>query len=428
MWRSLRALVRAIAFDLTPLAISRDFRLIYIGQAVSFLGSMVTYVAVPYQVYVLTGSTLAVGLLGAAELGPMLALALLGGALADAHDRRRMVLVAETGLSICCALLAANAGLARPSVGAIFVLAALMAGLGGLHRPALEAMTPRLLGPDLMSAAAALHSFRGNLGMIAGPAIGGLLIASGGMTATYAFDLATFVVSLVALSFVGDVPPPDGAGRPGLAAIREGLRYAASRPLLLGTYLVDMNAMVFGMPMALFPAMAAWHGGSRVVGLFYSAPAVGALLVTLTSGWTTRVSRHGLAVAMAATVWGAGIIGFGLARSLWVSLAWLAVAGGADMVSGLFRSTIWNQTIPDRLRGRLAGIEQISYLSGPLLGHLEAGLVAALAGIRVSVVSGGALAMLGSVLISWRLPAFTGYRAAAARQRPADGAPGSSVT
>ena len=428
MWHRLRAIARAIAFDLTPLRISRDFRLIYIGQAVSFLGSMVTYVAVPYQVYALTGSTLAVGLLGAAELGPMLAMALVGGALADAHDRRRMVLLAEAGLSICCALLAANAALARPSVPAVFVLAGLMAGLGGLHRPALEAMTPRLLGRDLMPAAAALHSFRGNLGMIAGPAIGGLLISHAGMTATYGFDLATFVVSLAALAFVANIPPPEGAERPGLSAIREGLRYAASRPLLLGTYVVDLNAMIFGMPMALFPAIAQWHGGSRVVGLLYSAPAVGALAVTVTSGWTRRVERHGLAVAIAAAVWGAGIIGFGLAQSLWVSLAWLAVAGGADMVSGLFRSTIWNQTIPDRLRGRLAGIEQISYLSGPLLGHLEAGLVAALAGIRVSVVSGGALAMLGSVLISWRLPAFTGYRAAPAGQSASDAATRSSVT
>jgi MFS family permease len=425
---SVRALLRAIAFDLTPLRISRDFRLIYLGQAVSFLGSMVTYVAVPYQVYALTRSTLAVGLLGAAELGPMLALALVGGALADAHDRRRMVLIAEAGLSVCCALLAANATLAHPSVPAVFVLAGLMAGLGGLHRPALEAMTPRLLHRDLMPAAAALHSFRGNLGMIAGPALGGLLIAYSGMTATYLFDLSTFAASLAALSLVANIPPPEGADRPGLSAIKEGLRYASRNPVLLGTYLVDMNAMIFGMPMALFPAIAEWYGGSRVVGLFYSAPAVGALLVTVTSGWAPRVSRHGLAVAVAAAVWGAGIVGFGLAHSLWWSLAWLAVAGGADMVSGLFRSTIWNQTVPDRLRGRLAGIEQISYHSGPLLGHLEAGLVAAMAGIRVSVVSGGLLAMLGSVGLAWVLPAFTGYRAPGSAEPASGGAPGSSVT
>jgi MFS family permease len=427
MWTSLVALVRAIAFDLTPLRISRDFRLIYIGQAVSFFGSMVTYVAVPYQVYALTHSTLAVGLLGAAELGPLLAMALVGGAMADAHDRRRMVLVAEAGLSVCCVLLAINAALVRPSVAAIFVLAAAMAGLGGLHRPALEAMTPRLLGRELMPAAAALHSFRGNLGMIAGPALGGLLISAFGMTATYAFDLSTFLVSLGALAFVADIPPPGDAPRPSLAGIAEGLRYAAGRPVLLGTYLVDINAMIFGMPMALFPAIAEWHGGSRVVGFFYSAPAVGALIVTMTSGWARRVSRHGLAVALAAMVWGAGIVGFGLAQSLWVSLAWLAVAGGADMVSGLFRTTIWNQTIPDRLRGRLAGIEQISYLSGPLLGHLEAGLVAAMAGIRVSVVSGGVLAMLGSAVLAWRLPAFTRYRATDA-PHASGGGPGSSDT
>ena len=428
MWSFLRAAVRAVAFDLTPLRVSRDFRLVYTGQAVSFLGSMVTYVAVPYQVYALTRSTLAVGLLGAAELGPLLAMALVGGALADAHDRRRMVLLAEVGLSACCLLLALNAGLPRPSVSAIFVLAGLMAGLGGLHRPALEAMTPRLLGRELMPAAAALHSFRGNLGMILGPALGGMLISAAGMRATYVFDLATFAVSLAALWFVGDIPPPGGARRPSLDAVREGLRYARSRPLLLGTYLVDMNAMVFGMPIALFPAIAEWYGGSRVVGLLYSAPAAGALLVTMTSGWATRVSRHGLAVAVAATVWGAGIVGFGLSRSLEWSLAWLALAGGADMVSGLFRMTIWNQTIPDRLRGRLAGIEQISYLSGPLLGHLESGLVAALFSVRGSVVSGGLLAMAGSVALGWMLPEFRAYRAEAGGQTSPGGAPGTSVT
>ena len=433
-----RALRRALAFDLTPLRISRDFRLLYIGQAVSFFGSMVTYVAVPYQMFTLTHSTLAVGLLGAVELVPMLGMALVGGALADAHDRRRMVLVAESGMSACCLLLALNALKAHPSVYAVYALAAAMAGLGGLHRPALEAMTPRLLTRDLMTAAAALQGFRGTLGMIAGPALGGVLIASFGLGAAYGFDLASFLVSLLALSLVGDVPPPEGAEPPSLAGIREGLRYALGRPLLVGTYVVDMNAMIFGMPLALFPAIAERYGGSRVVGYLYSATAVGALIATVTSRWTRRVRRHGLAVAVAASFWGAGIVCFGLADTLWWSLGWLAVAGAADMVSGLFRMTIWNQTIPDRLRGRLAGIEQVSYLSGPLLGHLEAGVVAALFSIRTSIVSGGALAIAGSALLAWWLPEFVRYRddqprgdgsdANVSRDQSGGGTPRSSVT
>lgn len=418
------SLLRTLAFDLTPLRISRDFRLVYIGQAVSFLGSMVTYVAVPYQMYALTHSTLAVGLLGAAELAPLLATALIGGALADAYDRRRLVLLAEAGMAVGCLLLGVNARAAHPSVGAVYALAAWMAGLGGLHRPALEALTPRLVRRDLMPAVGALQAFRGNFAMIAGPAIGGAIISLAGVAAAYGFDLATFLISLTALSFVRAVPPPEDAAPPSLSGIREGLRYAFSRPLLLGTYVIDMNAMIFGMPLALFPAIAEAYGGSRVVGYLYAAPAAGALIATLSSGWTSRVQRHGLAVAIAASVWGLGIIGFGLAGSLYASLAWLALAGGADMVSGLFRMTIWNQTIPDRLRGRLAGVEQISYLSGPLLGHLEAGLVAAMWSVRGSIVSGGALAVIGSVALSWRLPEFIRYRA----DQPSEGAPRSSVT
>ena len=402
---------RTVALDLTPLRISRDYRLVYIGQSVSFLGSMITYVAVPYQMYSLTHSTLAVGLLGAAELIPLLATALIGGALADAYDRRRLVLLAEGGMAVGCLLLMFNARAAHPSPLALYALAALMAGLGGLHRPALESMTPRLVRRDLMPAVAALQAFRGNFGMIVGPAVGGSLIALAGVAGAYAADLGTFLVSLVSLAFVSAVPPADDAPAPGRAAIVEGLRYALSRPLLMGTYLVDINAMIFGMPLALFPAIAERYGGASSVGYLYAAPAVGALVATIFSGWTTHVRRHGLAVAIAAMVWGAGIVGFGLAGSLAWSLGWLALAGGADMVSGLFRMTIWNQTIPDRLRGRLAGVEQISYLSGPLLGHLEAGLVAALWGVRVSIVSGGVLAVIGSLVLSWRLPEFIQYRA-----------------
>jgi MFS family permease len=194
-----------------------------------------------------------------------------------------------------------------------------------------------------------------------------------------------------------------------LRSVIEGLKYARSRQELLGTYLIDLNAMFFGMPMALFPALAESFGGASV-GLFYAMPAVGSLAVTITSGWTKRVNKHGLAVTIAATVWGLAIICFGMAHRLWLALLFLALAGAADMVSGLFRLTIWNQTIPDHLRGRLASIEMISYTTGPYLGNAEAGLVASLFGLRASVVSGGVLCVVGSGLLALTLPAFIRYK------------------
>jgi MFS family permease len=211
------------------------------------------------------------------------------------------------------------------------------------------------------------------------------------------------------------VPPPPEAEPPSLERILEGLRYAGSRPELMGTYVVDIVAMFFGMPMALFPAVASHLGGAGVLGLLYAAPAVGSLIATVTSGWAARVHRHGAAVCIAAAIWGVGIVGFGLAPNLALALLGLIVAGGADMLSGIFRGTIWNQTIPDHLRGRLAGIEQVSYSTGPLLGNVESGAVASLAGVRASIISGGVLCVAGVAVAILALPAFWRYdnRAAA---------------
>lgn len=227
---------------------------------------------------------------------------------------------------------------------------------------------PRLVERDELKAAAAVEFSVHNTGSIAGPAVGGLLIAAVGLEATYALDVATFALSLVALMMMRTPPPPPDAEPPSLKTIVAGVRYAGSRQELIGTYLVDMNAMFFGMPMALFPAIAKRYGGPEILGLLYAAPAVGAIAVTLTSGWTARVHRHGRAIVV-----------FGFADALWLALGCLAVAGGMDAVSGIFRSTIWNETIPDHLRGRLAGVEMISWSSGPLLGNAEAGALAALA-------------------------------------------------
>jgi MFS family permease len=409
--RRRRGWLRVATVDLGPLRRHRDFRLLFAGRAVSFAGSMITYVAIPYQVFQLTGSSLMVGLLGVAELTPLLATALLGGALADARDRRRMVQLTELGLAVLSGVLVVNAAVASPRVWVLFVVAALAAALDGLQRPSLDAMMPRLVERHEIPAATAISSMLQQFGMVGGPTLGGLLIARFGLAATYGVDLVSFMVSLVALSFMRALPPPAGAQRPSLRGVLQGLRYARSRQELLGSYVVDIVAMVFGMPTALFPAIAARYGGAGALGLLYAAPSVGAFLANATSGWTGGVRRHGRAILVAAAAWGAAIAGFGVAGPLWLALGLLAVAGAADMVSGIFRSTIWNQTIPDHLRGRLAGIELLSYSSGPLLGNVEAGAVASLFSVRVSVVSGGLLSVLGVGIVALALPAFRTYDA-----------------
>ena len=408
-----RRALSAVALDLGPLRRSRDFRLLFAGQAVSFAGSMITYVAIPYQAYLISHSSLVVGLVSLAELLPILVMAVVGGALADSVDRRAMVRVTEAGLGVVVAGLVVNATLPQPRLWVLFAAVVLAAGLDALQRPSLDAIVPRLVPRDDLSTASALESLRGSLGMVLGPPLAGVLIATLGLPATYGVDVASFALSLLALGLMRAIPPPAGAERISLAAITAGLRYAGRRQDLLGSYAVDVNAMFFGMPMALFPQIAAGLGGPAVLGLLYTAPSAGSLLVTLTSGWTARVRRHGRAIGLAAAAWGAAIIGFGLAPTLWVALLALTAAGAADMVSGLFRMTLWNQTIPDAMRGRLAGIEMISYSSGPALGNLEAGIVGTLAGVRASVVSGGVLCVLGTAVVCAVLPRFWRYRAPA---------------
>ena len=402
---------RAVVPDLRPLRRHRDYRLLTLGQSVSFFGSMVTYVAVPYQVYELTDSSLAVGLLGVVQLAAIFSLAFLGGALADAADRRWLVRAAEAGELACCLALLGNASLDEPPVWPVFVLAGAMAGLNAIQRPALQGLAPRIVDRDELTAAGAIDALTHTVGMVAGPAFAGVLLAGPGLEVAYAVDAATFAVSLVALTLMRASPPPPDAERPSLGRVVEGLRYARSRPELIGTYLVDMAAMFFGMPMALFPELAQRYGGSAALGALYAAPSVGAFLATVTSGWTSRVHRHGRAITLAAGGWGMAIVGFGLAPWLWLALLALIAAGFADMVSGIFRMSIWNRTIPDHLRGRLASIEMISYTSGPLLGNAEAGAAASLLGLRASVVSGGVLCVVAVGATAAALPAFWAYDA-----------------
>ncbi|HYP87757.1 MAG TPA: MFS transporter [Polyangiaceae bacterium] len=397
--------------------LEREFRLLYIGQTVSFFGSMLTYVAIPFQVYELSHSAWYVGLLGAAQLVPLLFTALFGGAMADSLDRRRMLVVAELALAVCSAGLLLNARAAHPSLAALFTLSAAMSALNGFHRPALEATTQELVAHEQQAAAAALGSLRFSIGSIVGPAFAGLLIAKQGLSAVYLMDVLSFGGSVACLWAMAPLPRQPVAASSALGSIASGMRYAKSRQELVGTYLVDIVAMIFAMPMALFPMLAERWSGATAAGWLYSSMAIGSLLVTLFSGWSSRVQRQGAFVVGAATLWGVAIIGLGFAPNLPSAVACLAVAGGADMVSGMFRQTIWNQTIPTELRGRLSGLEMISYMTGPLLGNARAGYLATRFDARTSIVSGGLLCVVGVLLCIPLLPAFFQYRAAASPLR-----------
>jgi MFS family permease len=401
-------ILRALAVDADLLRRRRELRLLIFGQSTSLLGSMITFVAIPVQVYDLTGSTVAVGLLGVAEFVPILALALVGGALADAFDRRRLVMLAEAGSIVVVAGLVVNAALEQ--VWFLYVAAALSAAFSAIRRPPLDAMLPRLVEREELKAASALNWGVANLAQLAGPALGGLLIAWAGFGVTYAVDLATFVVSLFALAAM-QTPPPTERQPVGLKAIGEGLRYAASRQELLGTYVVDIVAMFFAMPMALFPALAESYGGGAVVGLLYAAPSAGAVLFLAASGWTARVHHHGRAIVIAAAAYGGCIALVGVMPDIWLVVVFLAAAGAADMISGIFRGTIWSQTIPESMRGRLAGIEMLSYSLGPLGGQVRAGVTADLWSVRGAIVSGGLACVAGVAVTAAWLRDFWSYDA-----------------
>jgi len=397
--------------NLGPLRKHRDYRLLYTGQLVSMFGSMITYVAVPYQVFELTHSSFVVGMLGAAQLVPLLLFALWGGAYADALDRRKLLIVSEIVMAGGSLALAINGMLAHASVTLIFAVSATMSACNGFHRPALDAMTPRLVDREDLTAVSALNFFRFSISSIGGPALGGVCMAALGYPLTYMIDVLSFLVSLVSLAAIRRMPASDRASRPGIRSIVEGLKYALGRPELIGTYVVDMVAMTFAMPMALFPAMALAWGGATAAGWLYSAMSFGSLFTTIFSGWTSKVNRHGAAIVIAAAVWAVAIVFVGFASSLSVAVVCLAIAGAADSISGVFRSTIWNETIPSDLRGRLAGVEMISYLSGPLLGNARAGWVASISSNTISVVSGGLTCFVGVLLCIPLLPAFWNYRA-----------------
>lgn len=352
-----------------------------------------------------------VGLLSLVQLLPLLVTALLGGVLADRHHRVKLLLLTELFLAIGCSLLAWNAHLTHPYIWVLFVVSFFMSAITGLHRPALDSIKQQIIDKKDLLSMSSVSMTAMSLVMILGPAAGGLIIAHYGLLITYTIDLITFLISLITVLMMRNVPQLKKLhDESTVTALKSGLKYAISRQELMGTYFVDFFAMIFGMPNALFPAIAQSHGGAETLGLLYSAPALGALLLSIFSGWTRDIKRYGVAIAISASFWGLSMIFFGLTHHLGLALFWLTCAGAFDAISGIFRSTLWNETIPQNYRGRLAGIEMISYLSGPKLGDTEAGIVAGLFGITFSIVSGGVICILSVAACCYFLPKFWHYR------------------
>jgi MFS family permease len=405
--------------DVTPLRVSRDFRVLFAGSAISYLGRQLTVVAIPFQVFLITRSSLAVGMVGLVTVFPLVALSLAGGAIADAVDRRKLLLVTQILSASTSAGLALNAGSSSPRLWPIYVLAALSAGLAGVDLPARNAVIPKLVGRELFPSAAALSQIQYQTGQVVGPALAGLVIGHVSIAAAYWIDVASFVAAVVAVLAIAPQPPEGGGTKASLASIGEGLRYLKGRRLLVSTFLIDIDAMVFGMPRALFPALGTqfFGGGAATVGLLYAAPGAGALLGALTTGWVGRVRRQGWAVIVAVAIWGAAIAGFGLVPWLPLALALLAVAGAADVISAVFRNTILQLSVPDALRGRLSSVHIAVVTGGPQIGDAEAGAVAALTSARTSVVSGGLACILGVLVLVRFVPELARYDAVTQTRR-----------
>ncbi|MFM7860077.1 MAG: MFS transporter [Candidatus Nanopelagicaceae bacterium] len=401
--------MKSVAIDLTPLRRYRDFRLIFTAGLFSYFGTMITLVALPFQIKELTNSYWMVGLIGSVEIVPLVIFGLYGGVLADHVDRKKMIWFTEFGTLIATLVLFLNALRDEPSVIVIFVIAAVFAALSGLKRPSQDAILPRLVNHNDLPSATALMSLRWQFGGIVGPAVGGLIVASYGAQAGYLVDCTTFIVSLNLLSRINSVPPLTTRSSPTIQSLMEGIRYAVGRKDLLGTYVVDLAAMFLAMPIALFPFWADAIGAPWALGLFYSSITTGAVIVTLSSGWMRNYPKHGKAVVIGALGWGVAIVIAGTTDSLPLVIGSLIVAGAFDQVSAMFRGFIWNQSIPDELRGRLAGIEMISYLVGPLGGQARAGGMAALTSLRTSIIGGGVLCIGFVAVIASAMEKFRNY-------------------
>lgn len=413
-------MARRFFVDVAPLRESRDFRLLFLGQLVNTLGSQLTVVAIPYQIYAETHSSLQVGAVSLAQLIPLIFGALVGGSIGDAVDRRKLLIVTSFLLAATSGGLALNAALAHPSVVAIYVISAVAACLTGFTNTARNAVIPSLVGSRRLVAAYSFMQVLYQLGTVVGPAVSGLLIAAVHLRAVYAIDAVTYVLSVVAVVCMAAMPPVAGARKPGWGSVKEGLGYLRGRQALQGVYAIDVNAMVFGMPRALFPAMAdtIFHGGATTLGYLYSAVGVGGLIGGATTGWVDRVRRHGRLIIGAVLAWGAAITAFGFSKTLWLSLVLLAIGGWADVISAVVRNTVLMVSIPDAFRSRMSSIQMAVVNGGPRLGDLESGAVASVAGIELSIVTGGLACLAGALVLASVLPGFRRYRAPEHAEHP----------
>ncbi len=391
--------------DASPLRKYRSFRRVWLGQLVSGVGTQLTVVGVAYQAFRLTDSTLVVGLLGLVQIGPLLGGAVVGGALADAKERRRLLLLAQVAMGAASAGLVVNAA-ASPAVWPLFLCTAVTAAFQGLDWPTRRAVLPVLVGEEDLTSAIALQTTIQQLAWVAGPALGGLAIAGLGLPAVFGLDVASFGAAMVAVLGLPDLPPLGGGTPLGLRSLREGFSYLRRERLLAASYLIDLNAMIFGMPRAVFPALGLelYRGGPGVVGLLYAAPAAGGLVGSLFTGWCAHVRRQGRAILACVALWGAAIAAFGFVPVLGVGLALLVVAGAADVVSAVFRQAVQQRTVPERLQGRLSGTFFAVVSGGPRLGDVETGLAAELGGAQFAVWSGGLACLAGVGVLLWRFP------------------------
>jgi MFS family permease len=408
------ARLRGHRIDLTPLKVSADFRRLFVGQAISEFGSQITFVAVPFQVYDITRSTAMVGLLALFELIPLVVLPMVGGAIADAVERRRFLMIAQVMTAALSVALAANAFLPEPRLWILFAFSFLWASAYSLSSPAFRAWPARLLTPDLYTSALALEVVYYQAAAITGPALAGVLIATFGVEWAYVLDAVSYLGVVVALAGMRPSPPTAERLAIGWAAIRDGVRLLKGSQVLQGAFLIDLNAMIFGIPVALYPAFVIDELGASVamLGLLYSAEAFGSLVVALLSGRAKHVRRQGLVTIVMCMCWGAGVIGFGLAPSLWVAIVFLVLASASDMVSGLYRDAILKTVTPDEMRGRLEGIGLSVWGTGPSLGNAEAGFLASLTSVRTSIVSGGIACIVGAGVLALLLPRYRRYDAA----------------
>lgn len=411
----MRSVLERIAVDVTPLRASRDFRLLTIAGALSGLGSQAVLVALPIQIYALTGSPVLVGLLGLFELGPMIVVSLVGGAIADRRDRRPVLAAAQLGVIAATGLLfALSLVSARPPVIAVLILGGLLAGATALDSVARGAMIPSILGPEHLRAGMALNYGVAQAAGVVGPGLGGLAIALVGVRWMYLSDAFSCVAMLVAaLAVAPQLPAHVGEHPPVRTAIAEGLRFVGANRALAGSFVIDINAMLFGMPRALFVVLSerVYHAGAGGTGLLYTAIAVGGTVSVLGSGWVANVNRLGRLTIVMVLMWGLAIGGTGLVRSIAPAAILLAFAGWADGTSAVCRSTISQTVTPDRLRGRMSSVFSLVVTSGPRLGDIESGLVAGLDGATASVLIGGLGCVLGVGLTLLAFPQLAAYEA-----------------